>query len=482
MPSRNTKEKPTISVTKNSSPEEILSSSWKFINTVQFFNRFQEYFELPKLFIEKLEESLLLEKWDKSQIGRESSVSSNTSQPELPLDNYIVQFLIQIIAPLLNRRITLNVNNLDQHLSRLFPQYSTPFASLSVLDKISLLKDIQDLHLQNLDDKFVSFKNEKPAEEIRVEPLGTDYQGWTYWYFGDTRLYREIPIPNGKRGQNIIDTDFTFQLMCSTEQEWQDTITTFQPCNRTGSKELRSKIIEIGSQVIHKLESVKAAKARKEAKLRRSKELELIPKKRSSRLEVKQDIEAKRQKTLEIAKQQAGLEEYERKHKLKIEKKLAEQEQQELRIEEAKLRNNVHQFISQIISSDQHKHDLATLKELRTLLNKRATEQERLNRMQAWIKLLDWDISLDKTTNSLIKFNGSNLDQALNNVLFKNTLRVYISTLMKSNTGNLESIYKKLVLSKYQHLDKFCSELNLELRDETMQQNALDLLRFVFQN
>ncbi|GAA5809488.1 hypothetical protein MFLAVUS_002896 [Mucor flavus] len=482
MPSRNTKEKPTISVTKNSSPEEIFSSSWRFINTVQFFDRFREYFELPKLSIEKLEQGLLLDKWDSSQTERESSVSSSTSQPEQALDNYLVQFLIQIIAPLLNQRLTLNVNNLDRHLSRLFPQYSTPFASLSILDKISLLKDIQDLHLRNLDDKFVSFKNEKSAEEMRVEPLGTDYQGWKYWYFGDTRLYREIPIPNGKRGQTIIDIDFTFQLVCSTEQEWQDIITAFQPCNRTGNKELCSKIIEIGSQVIHKLEAVKAAKARNEAKLKRSKELELIPKKRSSRLEVKQDIEAKRQKTLEIAKQQAELEEYERKHKLQMEKKLAEQERQELRVEEARLRNNVHEFISQIISSGQNKHDLTTLKELRTVLSKRASKQERLNRMQAWIKLLDWDVTLDENSGNLIKFRGSNLDQALDNILFKNTLRVYIATLMKSNTGNLESIYKKLVLNKYQHLDQFCSQLNLELCDEIMQQRALDLLRFVFQN
>lgn len=133
-------------------------------------------------------------------------------------------------------------------------------------------------------------------------------------------------------------------------------------------------------------------------------------------MEVKQDIEAKRQKTLEIAKQQAELEEYERKHKLQMEKKLAEQEQQELRVEEARLRNNVHEVISQIISSGQNKHDLATLKELRTVLSKRATEQERLNRMQAWIKLLDWDVTLDKTSGNLIKFRGSNIDQGKKNM------------------------------------------------------------------
>lgn len=104
----------------------------------------------------------------------------------------------------------------------------------------------------------------------------------------DTRLYREIPIPCGKRGTNITDiTDFTFELSCSTEEEWHQVIKKFQPSNRTSSKELATKICDIGLIVIGKLEAKAATIARHEAKLRRAKELELIPKKRSRRLEVK---------------------------------------------------------------------------------------------------------------------------------------------------------------------------------------------------
>ncbi|KAI9354961.1 hypothetical protein BD770DRAFT_391799, partial [Pilaira anomala] len=496
MPSRNTKEKPTVSVTNNSSPEEILHSSWTFINAVQFFNTFKDYFQLPKrLSIDKLETGLLLTEWSTEennnntpQTNRESSVLSNTSSQtateQQPLDNYLVTFLIQIITPLLKprQRLTLNASTLDQYLSYLLPQHNNPFISLSILDKISLLKDIQDLHLESTDETFVALKGEKSAKDMRIEPLGTDYQGWTYWYFDDTRLYREIPMPTGKRGQNKMNSDYTFQLVCSTEEEWHDLIKTFQPSNRTSNKELSGKLIEIGLNVISKLESRKVAKARNEAKLKRTKELELIPKKRSRRLEVKQDEEAKRQKILEIARQQEELEEYERKEKLKREKQLIEQEQQELLREEAKLRNNVHDFITQIISSGSVPEDLA--RELGTQLSKRATEQERLNRMQAWIRLSNLDVKLDKNFQD-IKFEGNDLNRAVDHVLFKNALRIYLATLMKSDTNtssNLENVYKKLVLSKYQHLDDFSMDLNHELLlvDDTIKSRALNLLHSVF--
>lgn len=217
-------------------------------------------------------------------------------------------------------------------------------------------------------------------------------------------------MPTGKRGQNKMNTDYTFQLVCSTEEEWHDLIKTFQPSNRTSNKELSGKLIEIALNVISKLEYRKVAQARHEAKLKRTKELELIPKKRSRRLEVKQDEEAKRQKILEIARQQEELQEYERREKLKREKQLAEQEQQELLGEEARLRNNVHDCIAQMISSGSVPEDLA--REVETQLSKRATEQERLNRMQAWIRLSNLDVKLDKNSQD-IKFEGNDLNRGI---------------------------------------------------------------------
>ena len=37
----------------------------------------------------------------------------------------------------------------------------------------------------------ISLKN-MPADSMRFQPFGEDSRGNRYWYFNDTRLYREI--------------------------------------------------------------------------------------------------------------------------------------------------------------------------------------------------------------------------------------------------------------------------------------------------
>lgn len=122
----------------------------------------------------------------------------------------------------------------------------------------------------------------------RISPLGNDYAGWVYWYFGDNRLYREIPLPTGKKGASIADTlEFTFELVCSTIDGWKDTLKKFQPSKRLANKELASAINTLGSEVIANLEAKEEARLRQEAKIEKAKKMELIPKKRSRRLEAK---------------------------------------------------------------------------------------------------------------------------------------------------------------------------------------------------
>lgn len=82
-------------------------------------------------------------------------------------------------------------------------------------------------------------------------------------------------------------TDYTFQLLCSNAEEWHGVVKKFQPSNRASSKELSLTLCEIGLEVIGKLEARAASLAKKELRIKRAKELELVPKKRSRRLEAK---------------------------------------------------------------------------------------------------------------------------------------------------------------------------------------------------
>ncbi|KAG1425078.1 hypothetical protein G6F58_002081 [Rhizopus delemar] len=317
--------KPIISVTEKSSPDKILQSSWLFLTTFQFFSIFQNYFELPTLDIEELEQALI--------------------QPDTSA--LLETVIVRILAPLLSRR-SVNRENYEKHLQDLFPDVA-PFHTLSIVDKIKLLKRIEEANLETED--FLSWKNEVNVDELRLSPLGKDIEGWSYWYFGGNRLYRETPIPNGKKGmQTLKNNQFTFELVCSSLEEWEKIMNRFQPSKKIAPRELSEKIIEIAEKIIGRIKAKEIAKVKQEAKLKRAKELESIPKKRSRRLEVKFEEEAKRQKVEEIANQQAILEEIERKNQEKEVKKLKEEEKQKLKTEDARLRIQVSDYVKKKLS------------------------------------------------------------------------------------------------------------------------------------
>lgn len=470
------KEKPTVTVTDDSSPEEILHSSWTFLNVVQFFNTFHAYFHLKPFSIEKLEHALLIQKSSNTQDrlqqeDREQSVLSTTSSiDDTPSksNQFLAEFLVQIIRPLVQKKKTgLNVDTVNEYLCALLPHYGqTDFNERPVLEKIKILKEIQDLHMEGTDEEINALKNENSPEDLRVLPLGTDYEGWTYWYFGDTRLYREIPIPNGKRGTDMMNTtDYTFQLLCATVEEWHQVVKKFQPSKRAASKELASTLCEIGLEVIAKLESRAAALAKKELKMKRAKELELIPKKRSRRLEAKFDEEAKRQKIVDELEQEIALREFEEKERKKREKLQAEQRKQELRVEEARLKKDVHSHITKLISEAESEEVASHLKSLRKQASVTATKNDRLYKMQQWIKLSNLDISL--VDGEEINFIGKDVEKALDSLLFKNTLSTCLMTVMKFHTEpdtptyhHYRMIREKLILNEYQSLNDFCSQLN----------------------
>jgi hypothetical protein len=75
--------------------------------------------------------------------------------------------------------------------------------------------------------------------------------------------------------------------VCSSKEDWDNIIKQFQPSKRASA--ISIQINEIGSLVLSKIEAREATRLRNEAKVKKTKELELLPRKRSRRLEVKVD-------------------------------------------------------------------------------------------------------------------------------------------------------------------------------------------------
>ncbi|KAK4520071.1 uncharacterized protein ATC70_008200 [Mucor velutinosus] len=504
------KKKLEVHVNETSSPEAILHASWEFISAFQFFNTFKAYFHLPKsLSIDKLEQAMMAGKDDMQQLEdeaveedhtmhlkRESSVLSQQSNASgasasQPARHYLANFMVHIVSPLLTQRqkTLINTDNYEQFIADVFPGF-TNFADMSVLDKIKVLKSIEMAHVEISDPELISLQNGQSGQELRFAPLGSDYEGWVYWYFGDDRLYREIPLPIGRKTITISDTlEFTFELVCSTVQDWRDLVEKFKPTKRTANRELASTITALAKEMIAKLEAREEYRLRNEAKVKRARELELMPRKKSRRLEVKSDEQAKRQKALDEAREQAALEEKERQMKAKEAKLAADKDRKELQMEEIKMRKDmfgvINDFVSQGLETE------ADMKPLKALINSKTPEDERVHKMKGWIKLLGGTVSVELVGEpQQVQFVGQDVDTALESVLFKNTMRIYLATLLLFKLNpitlayeNTEEVHKKLVLNRYDGMDAFCQELNTAIEsisDAAVREDVIHMLMTIF--
>jgi hypothetical protein len=107
---------------------------------------------------------------------------------------------------------------------------------------------------------------------------------------------------------------------------------------------------------------------------------------------------------LEDEKQRAELEKYEYIKKIKEAKEQAEKDKRDLRIEEARLKNDIYAYISNLISQGQ-----VELRGLRTMISSKASKKEVITKMQGWIGLLGDSISCRVTDENTIHFTSNNL-------------------------------------------------------------------------
>jgi len=80
-------------------------------------------------------------------------------------------------------------DGVEMHIDNPFED-EEDFSELSVKDKVRVLRQLTQFRLE-VEDASDKIRNIDP-ESLRVEPLGEDHLGTTYWYFYGTRLYKEV--------------------------------------------------------------------------------------------------------------------------------------------------------------------------------------------------------------------------------------------------------------------------------------------------
>ena len=124
------------------------------------------------------------------------------------------------------------------------------FQSLPLREKVLNLLNLCDFRLDSEDVQQIF--NQLESESVRVDPLGYDSKGSTYWYFYGTRLYREDKLSTAEKkrkkfikselngscyGAERINNncDTVWQVICFTEEDWNNLATRFE--NSTNVKE-----------------------------------------------------------------------------------------------------------------------------------------------------------------------------------------------------------------------------------------------------
>ncbi|XP_055957766.1 DNA ligase 1-like isoform X2 [Patella vulgata] len=165
---------------------EELRSWWKVPCIAHFCSLFRGVlFEQSDLDIEDLEEALI----------------AATSPCDSPI---ILDLLCSLLEGIYGRE-QLTVVDYDRYMKDLFrhhhdaghiktnPLVDKTYFELSLHDKVEVLHNLCDFRL-DAEDVMEVLKGHD-GDNMRVEPLGHDLNGATYWYFYGTRLYQEDPSP-----------------------------------------------------------------------------------------------------------------------------------------------------------------------------------------------------------------------------------------------------------------------------------------------
>ncbi|CAH1787491.1 unnamed protein product, partial [Owenia fusiformis] len=160
-----------------------IRSWWEVPSIAHFCSLFREAFDLPDFDIEELEDALMLSGTEENSPMLEELIWQLLGGCYQRKD--VGQFNWELyLKDIVRHRYTYELNK-----SNPFESDDTKFINLTARQKVELLHSLCDFRL-DADDVFDRFKG-LDADTLRLDPLGTDNNGATYWYFYGTRLYRE---------------------------------------------------------------------------------------------------------------------------------------------------------------------------------------------------------------------------------------------------------------------------------------------------
>jgi len=325
----------------------IMRSSWEFIQIYNFLCLFRAQFSLPKtnFFSEDLENLFL-------------------SRNE---DGLLVEIIMKLLKGLRFKGV--NRSNWKKYLSEfgdlLVVEYEifdenplkdgNNFWALPMKSKILIIQELCQCQMEDNEDIKTQLKSDEKGNNLdnyRVDPLGCDSNNYSYYYFEDSRLYRE---KLSSKGKPINDT---WEMVCSQLDEWEDFCSNLAKSKYSEDRKFARMLTEdILPFVTTKIQSKQRAERRAERR-HQTMLFEPVPLKRSTRLQEK-----------ELRKQEEN--------KLKAEK-LKQQQQLE--------RERLHQRRSTRLHND-HPIDEKALAALSNSVHTRASRfQKRQEKRQEMLK------------------------------------------------------------------------------------------------
>eukprot|EP01135_Chromosphaera_perkinsii_P003527 Nk52_evm27s246 gene=Nk52_evmTU27s246 len=194
------------------------------------------------------------------------------------------------------------------------------YDQLSVQERLQVLYAICQWHISE-NESLLEFCNTKvEPENIRVLPIGCDALGAKFWYFKDLRLYREVPPKRAsKKGPGA---KRSWSVVCSSADEWTAQCKRYSKSKNASEKALHEVLSnDIGPKVLAKLQTRK-----KEEEKRMM--YDLMPKKRSSRLQVLDVRKQEEEKKAILKKEEEKLRAFE-KSQLKKQRELEDKRKRE---------------------------------------------------------------------------------------------------------------------------------------------------------